>query len=377
MTIIKLLKDCVSFTTHRKIIIASLMILPTFLLAQNSSSVITTAAPVLRITGDARAAALGEAGIATSPDAASIFYNAAKISFAEEKFAMTLNHSSWLREITSGIYMLNVSGYHKLDDKQAIGGGVRFYNTGKIEERDNNGNLLQLVNPREFSVEGFYSRLLSDKISMSAGFRYLVSSLGKTVYSTQSAANNAFLGDISFFYNGLDDDGKGITAGAVIANIGTGKIIYGNNNDNGGFVPARIGVGAAYTNPFDDENKMMFTVDFNKSMVPMIPDGVNGMQEYLDYSILNSYAKGIGNDALSISIGAEYEYKKLLSIRAGYFTESNSYGGRKYISAGFGIKLTQFGLNFGYIIPSGDQSLGNAMSNTLRLGIVFTPQTQH
>ncbi len=337
---------------------------------------ISTAAPLLRITADTRAAALGEAGIATTPDAAGVFHNAAKVIFAEEEGGLSLNHVSWLKEITSGFYMLSLSGYQKIDDKQAISGSIRYYNTGKVEERDYNGALIQLVSPREFSVDAAYSRLLSDNISLSIGFRYIRSTIGMTMNNSSSGSGGALLGDVSVFYNGIDDEGRGFTAGAILANIGTGKISYGEDNANNGFVPARIGVGAGYSLPFDEENRILFTADFNKSMVPLMPDGANGIEEYYDYSMMKSYFKGIGNGAFSISAGAEYVYKDLLAVRAGYFTESAAYGGRKYLSAGLGVQLEQFGFNFAYIVPSGDNTLGNALSNTLRFGVTFSPAKQ-
>jgi hypothetical protein len=357
-------------------ILGVLFLIPAVAVSQSATETnpVSTAAPLLRISADTRAAALGETGIATSADASSIFLNAAKTVFAKEEGGLSLNHVSWLREITSGFYLLSLSGYQKIDDKQAISGSIRYYNTGKVEERDYNGTLLQLATPREFAIDAAYSRLLSDKLSMSIAFRYIRSSLGASVNAgTTSGGAGALLGDISVFYNGVDDEGRGFTAGAVLANIGTGKIDYGSDNGNNGFVPARIGVGAGYHLPIDDENKLMFTADFNKSMVPLIPDGANGIDEYYDYSVIKSYFKGIGNEAFSVSAGAEYIYKDLLSVRAGYFAESGAYGGRKYMSTGLGLKLNQFGLNFAYIVPSGDNTLGNALSNTLRFGVTFSP----
>lgn len=48
-------------------------------------NVVTTAVPFLRISPDARAGGMGEVGIATLPDASSIFWNLSKIPFAKSK----------------------------------------------------------------------------------------------------------------------------------------------------------------------------------------------------------------------------------------------------------------------------------------------------
>ncbi|MFN5402184.1 MAG: hypothetical protein ACK5AS_08725, partial [Bacteroidota bacterium] len=66
---------------------------------------------------------------------------------------------------------------------------------------------------------------------------------------------------------------------------------------------------------------------------------------------------------------AEYWYKNLLAIRAGYFNESRFKGNRRYLTAGLGIKYNVFGLNFSYLIPTSNQR--NPLDNTLRFSLVF------
>lgn len=340
--------------------------------AQDNPNVheVTTAAPLLRISPDARSAALGEAGLATTADAASAMVNGAKAVFSEAQTAIMLNYSPWLRDISSDAYLLSLSGYQKLDDRQAITASLRYFTSGKVEDRDFNNNLVQLLTPTEFSIDAGYTRMLSDQFSVGIAFRYINSSIGKTV-SNISGAANAFAADLSAYYNGLDDDGRGVTAGLNIANIGTGKIKYGETGNDGGYLPARIGVGAGYHIPFQNNDRIGFTVDVNKSLVPLMPSGDDGFEKLMNYSVLESYGKGIGNEALSVSAGAEYNYQDLFAFRAGYFAETKAYGGRSYLAVGAGVFYGQAGLNLAYIIPSGSGVNRNALSNTLRLGIAF------
>ena len=72
-----------------------------------------------------------------------------------------------------------------------------------------------------------------------------------------------------------------------------------------------------------------------------------------------------------VSLGAEYWYNNQFAIRAGYFYEDKTKGGRKYFTAGAGLKYNVFGLNFSYLIPSGSGVNQNPLSNTLRFSIVF------
>ena len=58
-----------------------------------SRRVITTAVPFLLIATDARAGAMGDAGVATSPDANSTHWNIAKLAFIENDMGAFCCHS--------------------------------------------------------------------------------------------------------------------------------------------------------------------------------------------------------------------------------------------------------------------------------------------
>src|ERR1700760_422889 len=97
----------------------SLLILLSFstiALAQNpSQNVITTAVPFLNISPDARSGALGDAGVALSPDANSQYWNASKLAFLEQPTNFSASYSPWLRNIVSDVSLANFNISHKLD----------------------------------------------------------------------------------------------------------------------------------------------------------------------------------------------------------------------------------------------------------------------
>jgi hypothetical protein len=73
---------------------------------------------------------------------------------------------------------------------------------------------------------------------------------------------------------------------------------------------------------------------------------------------------------IAYSLGVEYWYAKQFAVRAGYFYENQYKGNRKYFTAGVGLKMNVFGLDFSYLIPSG--SFNNSpLSNTWRFSLVF------
>src|ERR1700742_4028152 len=99
----------------------------TGILAQtNTLNVTTTAVPFLRISPDARAGGMGDLGVATSPDAASGFYNLAKTPFNKKDVGVALTYTPWLKDLgLNDVYLMAASGYKKLDDNQALSVGIR------------------------------------------------------------------------------------------------------------------------------------------------------------------------------------------------------------------------------------------------------------
>src|SRR3984885_5324142 len=80
-------------------------------------NVVTTAVPFLRISPDARAGGMGEVGIATPADANAVYWNRAKLPFAEEPAGMTLTYTPWLKDLgLNDVYLASAAGYYKLDE---------------------------------------------------------------------------------------------------------------------------------------------------------------------------------------------------------------------------------------------------------------------
>ena len=73
----------------------------------------------------------------------------------------------------------------------------------------------------------------------------------------------------------------------------------------------------------------------------------------------------------SFSLGGEYTYNNLFSVRTGYFYEDKTKGNRQFFSMGAGFKYSSVNLNLSYLIPSGSGVNRNPLSNTIRFGLVF------
>ncbi len=173
---------------------------------------------------------------------------------------------------------------------------------------------------------------------------------------------------------------KGLTWGVTLSNLGS-KIGYTNNAATKDFIPANMGIGAAYTGVIDEDSKITIAADVNHLLVPALPvlsaDGLdsagdaNKLEDYRNTGVFESWFKSFDNKAYSLSLGAEYWYNNQFAARAGYYWETKEAGNRNYFTVGVGVKYNVFGFNFSYLVPSGSGITRNPLSNTLRFSLIF------
>jgi hypothetical protein len=358
---------------------------------------ITTAVPFLMISPDARGGGMGDAGVASSPDANSIHWNPAKLAFADKNIGIAMNATPWLRRLVPDIWLNYLSGYKKLGKNQAFGASIRYFSLGAITFTDINGNITGNYNPNEFALDVVYSRKLSDNFSGGMALRYVFSNLtqGVNVQGANTQPGQTVAADVSAYYTKPDLElgsrsGK-LSAGINISNIG-GKIRYSDNNDRD-FIPINLRLGSGLTLNLDQYNSVTFLLDLNKLLVPtppvylldsarnnvIGPDGKRVIERGKDperpvvsgmFGSFNDAPDGMGEEfrELTYSAGFEYWYDKLLAFRAGYFYEAPSKGNRQFITLGAGLRYNVFGIDFAYLIPTIQQ---HPLQNTLRFSLIF------
>ena len=377
--------------TFKLTALAMLLVSPFVVNAQSSAkqiNVVTTAVPFLRISPDARAGGMGDVGVATLPDINSSFWNRAKYPFLESKSAIGANYTPWLTGLgLNDVYLASMAGYIKLDAQQVFSASLRYFSLGNIQFTDNFGNNLESYKPREFAFDLGYSRKLSDNLALSIALRYINSSLANGMSISQSGdiykPGTAVAGDLSLFHDGTQGspDGSGLNWGVTFSNLGS-KISYTFDATQKDFLPANLGLGIAYVKVFDESNKITFGMDVNKLLVPTPPalGDSSALVNYHNQGVVGSWfssftdAPGGFSEELrefQISIGAEYWYNNQFALRAGYFYEDPTKGDLKYFTVGAGLNYNMFGLNFSYLVPSGNGVNRDPLSNTLRFGITF------
>ena len=355
------------------------------LLAQDHPvGIVTTAVPMLRVSPDARAGGMGDAAIAVSPDASAVFWNRAKLPFATEKSALSLTYSPWLRSGgPDDVFLASLSGYYKLGEEQAVSVAMRYFNLGDIQFTDDYGQRLQNTQAREYAIDAGYSRMLGRQFGIGMAIRYIHSGLAAG-YSADGYAyksGKSVSGDITLYYNGLNNNGNGFAAGLALSNLGS-KISYSDNATNKDFLPANLGLGVSYTTAIQETGKLSFALDLNKLMVPTPPEDQSAasMQQYRDKSVFSSWFSSFGDapggfkeelKEWQVSAGAEFRYLDLLAVRGGYFYENRTKGGRQYVTLGFGLRRQWLGTNFSYLVPTGGGVNNNPIRQSLRASLLF------
>ena len=263
-------------------------------ISDKTNNVVTTAVPMLRISPDARSTGMGETGIATGADAYSNFWNLGKTPFAKQKAAIGVTYTPWLNDLDlKDVYIASLAGYYKIDDNQALSLGLRYFSLGSIQFTSNTGEEIGSNNPREYTIEGGYSRKLGAKSGLGIGVRYISSNLANgplngVVYKKGSSV----AADLHYYHNGAKENGEGFNYGVTLSNLGA-KISYTDDNTQKDFIPANIGLGGAYTKVFDADSKLTFAVDFNKLLVPTPDTSAAGIANYRKQGVVSSWAKSL------------------------------------------------------------------------------------
>ena len=390
---------------------------------------ITTAVPFLIIAPDSRAGGMGDAGVATAPDAHSIHWNPAKFAFVEKSMGFSLSYVPWLRKLVPDINLSYLSGYKKIDAMSTVSASLLYFSLGDIQFTDAFGNNTTQFRPNEFAFDVSFARKLSNYFSGGISVRYINSNLtgGVLVEGQASRPGQAVAADVSSYFQNdeINLGGKKavVAAGLNISNIGN-KMSYTTSSKRD-FIPINMRIGPRFTVNLDDYNAVTFTTDINKLLVPTRPiyetDSAGnavtnsaGSQNIVagknpDRAVASgmfgsfSDAPGVpvrdGNNnivldpdgtaqiekgsvfaeemrELTYAFGMEYWYDKQFAVRSGYFYEHALKGNRKYLTVGAGLKYNVFALDFAYLIPAyfgknATSTNRSPLENTLRFTLLF------
>lgn len=355
----------------------------------NPQRILIGAFPFQNFTYDARSAALGEAGIAISPDGNSALMNPAKLVFLNQdstrkakNVGVSLHYTPYYRSLIQGmnLYALNL---FQAKEKTAFGFGAKYFDAGNVAIYGDNREFIKNFKSKEFSMNGFYSLKLRHNNSISVGLKYIYSNLSarSTTRNVTTKPVNAIAGDLYFYHDGRNTKKQWLNYGASLTNIG-GKVSYGDYKARS-FQPTQLKLGAAQNFVLGKkQNILMLTIDANKLLVPTpsirdakneIIAGVNEENITGIGTIFQSWATapdGLSETMreITFSFGTEFQFREFLYARAGYYTQNKRKGDIHYFTIGLGGEFKDFGFDFSYLIPD---KKNEVFANTFRVSASY------
>lgn len=356
-----------------------------------------TSMPSLSIAPDARAAGMGDIGVATEADYNSQYWNPAKYAYMYSKGGITANYTPWLRKLVGDIDLAYLAGFYNFGD---LGGGIgasfTYFSMGDVALTDGNGQVLQNVRPNEWALDLSYFRKLHEYVSMSVAVRFLYSDLNNGYNSSMGGGTEmhpawTMAADVALYYRQPIELPMGTShfnLGFTLKNLG-GKMNYADDGSSN-FIPASMNIGVGYELPCDKYNFLTFNVEANKLLVPSRNskytegfdpnDETTWQMDQTAYSNLNS-AKGwfqsfadapggIAEEFREVRWGAgiEYSYNKQFFARAGYSYENFYKGNRNYVTFGAGFHLSIVSLDVAYCVGL---AASNPLDQTMRFTLGF------
>lgn len=353
--------------------------------AQNSNRVITTGVPFLLITADARAAGMGDLGVATSVDNYSQYWNPAKYVFSSNKKGFGLSYTPYLSKLVDDIFLGNITYYNKADERSSWATSIRYFSLGEIQFNDFIGGSIidqGMERPSELTLDLSYSLKLSPEFSMAVAGRFIFSDLKIAANSDNSSASTLGV-DIAAFYKSevfdLSSKKAVFRSGLNISNIGP-KLNY-DSGEQKNFIPTNLRTGAGLELFIDENNSIGLYSEFSKLLVPTPVAVYDKNQNIIGYGqpdidfvsgIFKSFTdspNGLSEELseITIALGLEYSFQGAFLIRTGYFNESVEKGSRRYFTMGAGFNLNFIDIDISYLFST--SRVRNPLENTIRFSL--------
>lgn len=324
---------------HRfQYILTTVLILILFaqLTARDVTKVGTTAAPFLTISVGARAMGMGGAFAAVANDASAMFWNVSGISQLQNT-AIIFNHSEWLADInfdyagvvaplstlgTVGfsVTSLSMSDFEQTTEFSPYGTGVTF-SAGSIA----------------FGLS--YARKLTDKFLIGFSGKYV----REHIWNTRATGFGLDIGTL------FTTPFNGLRIGLSISNFGTKMQMSGDD------LLVQVDIDPTISGNNDRINAILQTNKFDLPLLFRFGLSMDVLQTEMSRVTLAADALHPNDNAESVNVGGEYQFKDLIALRAGYrslflpdseegFTAG---GGLNYRISGFGFRLDYAYEDFG------------------------------
>lgn len=342
------------------------------------------AVPFLLLAPDSRAGGLGESGAGLADNSAAIFWNPAGIAFLTGT-ELSITHSNWLPQFNLDLFYDYLTYRQYFEDLDgSVTASITYMNFGEfVRTGPDSPDPIGTFRSFDAALTLGYATKISPDWGLGFNFRLIHSRLsdaptaeeqGSGVATSVSFDVAAMWRPERFVLPFIDEDiGGKLSIGVNLSNLGP-KIYY-IDRAQADPIPTNFRLGFAYKILDDEYNSMIYTLDFSKLLVSR--KGATSKEFY--QAIFTAWADSPLSEELRdivTSMGLEYWYGSpgdfLFALRSGFFYEDPSYGNRKFLTFGAGIRYDIYGFDFSYITTSVFKGGENhPLSDTLRFTVLI------
>jgi hypothetical protein len=348
------------------------------------------AVPFLLLAPDSRAGGMGESGAGLADNSAAIFWNPAGIAFLTGT-EVSITHSNWLPQFNLDLFYdyLTYRGYVE-SLNGSITASITYMNFGEfIHTGEDSPTPLGTFRSFDAALTLGYATKLGTDWGLGFNFRLIHSRLAPKDIGVGTEEGEGVATSVSFDIAGMwrpsslnifgAEFGNRFSIGMNLSNLGP-KIYY-IDQAQADPIPTNLRLGFAFQIVNDEFNSLIYTLDFSKLLVSRDKDtsGVSNSDEFYEALVTSWGDQSFSEELRDIvtSMGLEYWYGTpgdfLFALRTGLFYEDPSYGNRKFVSFGAGIRYDIYGFDFSYIttsiLPGSDEN--HPLSDTLRFTVLI------
>jgi hypothetical protein len=356
------------------------------------------AVPFLLLAPDSRAGGIGESGAGLADNSAAIFWNPAGIAFLTGT-ELSITHSNWLPQFNLDLFYDYLTYRQYLEELDgSVTASITYMNFGEFAYTRDDPTVISTFRSFDAALTLGYATKVHPDWGLGFNFRIIHSRLsgdniqvgneeGRGVATSVSFDIAAMWRPEEFVLPFIDEDiGNRFSIGMNLSNIGP-KIYY-IDQAQADPIPTNFRLGFAYKVLDDEYNQLIYTLDFSKLLVSrkerievVSEDSTRTVSESKEWYEALFYAWGdepFSEELRDIvtSMGLEYWYGQpgdfLFALRTGFFYEDPSYGNRKFVTFGAGIRYDIYGFDFSYITTSMFKDGENhPLSDTLRFTVLI------
>ncbi|MEJ2194644.1 MAG: type IX secretion system outer membrane channel protein PorV [Ignavibacteriaceae bacterium] len=348
------------------------------------------AVPFLLLAPDSRAGGMGESGAGLADNSAAIFWNPAGIAFLTGT-EVSITHSNWLPQFNLDLFYDYLTYRQYFEELSgSVTASITYMNFGEfIFTGEDSPDPLGTFRSFDAALTLGYATKLGTDWGFGFNFRLIHSRLAPSNIGVGQEQGEGVATSVSFDLGAMwrpekldifgAEFGNRFSIGANLSNLGP-KIYY-IDQAQADPIPTNLRLGFAVQIVSDEFNSLLYTLDFSKLLVSRNKDSTSVSNSDEFYQAIftawgdQSFSEEIRD--IVTSMGLEYWYGTpgdfLFALRTGLFYEDPSFGNRKFVSFGAGIRYDIYGFDFSYIttsiLPGSDEN--HPLSDTLRFTVLI------